>query len=118
MVIVSTVVNYDVSLSDQTIAVDSIGYDDNVSFKDIKSVKLTNEPFDGIRTNGYGGFSHSYGTFNFDGYGDVRFYSTNENPYHIIVEQKESIEPKYLIFNLETPEQTNVIYESIQQNIE
>ena len=118
VVIVSTVVNYDVSLSDQTIAVDSIGYDDNVSFKDIKSVKLTNEPFDGIRTNGYGGFSHSYGTFNFDGYGDVRFYSTNENPYHIIVEQKESIEPKYLIFNLETPEQTNVIYESIQQNIE
>lgn len=118
MAIASTVINYDVSLTNQEIVIDSVGYDDTIQLTDIQSVKLSDEPLDGIRVHGYGGFSYNYGVFNFEDYGNARFYSTNENPYHIIIEQKEDINPEHLIFNLATPEETNQLYEQIQQNME
>lgn len=117
MVLVMSTTSFDVTIEEKGIAIEAPLYDSQILVEDIERVELTQTSLKGTRTNGYGGQDRAYGHFTLEKYGPVKLYVYPNNPYHIDVLLNEDNNPRWIIFNEPTREETEALYEEIQSEI-
>lgn len=105
--------SFEMIIEPKSIQIEAPMYGVELAFDEIESIELSQKSLDGRRTNGYGGMEKSFGFFNLDHYGPVKLYTYSENPYHIDILLKNDHNPQWIIFNQQTPEETETIYSEL-----
>ena len=119
----SEISNSSISFSNDSpnISISSFPYSYELDYKDIESIKLTNEPISfKIRTNGMATDTKCIGNFKSDKYGKCRVYlyfkNKDDNPPYIVVKLKNS-KFDYLIYNTKDSQSTKEVYTTIKNKI-
>lgn len=105
------------SADSPNISISSFPYSYELDYKDIESIKLTNEPISfKIRTNGMATDTKCIGNFKSDKYGKCRVYlyfkDEDDNPTYIVAKLKNS-KFDYLIYNTKDEKNTKEIYSKL-----
>ena len=103
------------------INISSFPYSYELDYKDIESIKLTNEPISfKLRTNGMATDTKCIGNFKSDKYGKCRVYlyfkNKDDNPPYIVVKLKNS-KFDYLIYNTKDSQSTKEVYTTLKNKI-
>ena len=119
----SEISNSSISFSNDSpnISISSFPYSYELDYKDIESIKLTNEPISfKIRTNGMATDTKCIGNFKSDKYGKCRVYlyfkNKDDNPPYIVVKLKNS-KFDYLIYNTKDSQSTKEVYTTLKNKI-
>lgn len=119
----SEISNTSISFSNDSpnISISSFPYSYELDYKDIESIKLTNEPISfKIRTNGMATDTKCIGNFKSDKYGKCRVYlyfkNKDDNPPYIVVKLKNS-KFDYLIYNTKDSQSTKEVYTTLKNKI-
>lgn len=119
LMIPSEISNSSISFSADSpnISISSFPYSYELDYKDIESIKLTNEPISfKIRTNGMATDTKCIGNFKSDKYGKCRVYlyfkDEDDNPTYIVAKLKNS-KFDYLIYNTKDEKNTKEIYSKL-----
>lgn len=119
----SEISNSSISFSKDSpnISISSFPYSYELDYKDIESIKLTNEPISfKIRTNGMATDTKCIGNFKSDKYGKCRVYlyfkNKDDNPPYIVVKLKNS-KFDYLIYNTKDSQSTKEVYTTLKNKI-
>ncbi|HHV65378.1 MAG TPA: hypothetical protein GXX46_09955 [Peptococcaceae bacterium] len=105
--------DYVIAENGSQITFDAAMYDLSVEKSQIVSMSIIEDLPKGTRTNGYGGANKSFGHFYLEGYGKCMLYVYNQVGKFIVLEL-EGDNPRYVIVNGKTPEETEALYQSIQ----
>lgn len=106
---------FSVEVQDGQLQMDAPFYDLTLTPEEVESVELVGTlPANGMRTNGYGGVSKSYGHFRFDGYGACMLYVYNDTGTYVCL-RLSGDDPAYVFLNAETSEATRALYAEIKQ---
>lgn len=115
----SEISNSSISFSNDSpnISISSFPYSYELDYKDIESIKLTNEPISfKIRTNGMATDTKCIGNFKSDKYGKCRVYlyfkDEDDTPTYIVAKLKNS-KFDYLIYNTKDEKNTKEIYSKL-----
>lgn len=124
LMIPSEISNSSISFSADSpnISISSFPYSYELDYKDIESIKLTNEPISfKIRTNGMATDTKCIGNFKSDKYGKCRVYlyfkDEDDNPTYIVAKLKNS-KFDYLIYNTKDEKNTKEIYSNLINKID
>ena len=119
----SEISNSSISFSNDSpnISISSFPYSYELDYKDIESIKLTNEPISfTLRTNGMATDTKCIGNFKSDKYGKCRVYlyfkNKDDNPPYIVVKLKNS-KFDYLIYNTKDSQSTKEVYTTLKNKI-
>ena len=119
LMIPSEISNSSISFSADSpnISISSFPYSYELDYKDIESIKLTNEPISfKIRTNGMATDTKCIGNFKSDKYGKCRVYlyfkDEDDTPTYIVAKLKNS-KFDYLIYNTKDEKNTKEIYSNL-----
>lgn len=112
-VLIMTLINFQINITADTVAVQAPMYGFEVPLADIERIELTQSGLDGNRTNGYGGQDKSYGYFTLENYGSTRLFVYTENDWHIDILLDASYDPQWLIYNEQTLEETEAVYQEL-----
>lgn len=119
LMIPSEISNSSISFSADSpnISISSFPYSYELDYKDIESIKLTNEPISfKIRTNGMATDTKCIGNFKSDKYGKCRVYlyfkDEDDTPTYIVAKLKNS-KFDYLIYNTKDEKNTKEIYSKL-----
>ena len=119
----SEISNSSISFSNDSpnISISSFPYSYELDYKDIESIKLTNEPISfKLRTNGMATDTKCIGNFKSDKYGKCRVYlyfkNKDDNPPYIVVKLKNS-KFDYLIYNTKDSQSTKEVYTTLKNKI-
>lgn len=119
LMIPSEISNSSISFSNDSpnISISSFPYSYELDYKDIESIKLTNEPISfKIRTNGMATDTKCIGNFKSDKYGKCRVYlyfkDEDDTPTYIVAKLKNS-KFDYLIYNTKDEKNTKEIYSKL-----
>lgn len=119
LMIPSEISNSSISFSNDSpnISISSFPYSYELDYKDIESIKLTNEPISfKIRTNGMATDTKCIGNFKSDKYGKCRVYlyfkDEDDTPTYIVAKLKNS-KFDYLIYNTKDEKNTKEIYSNL-----
>lgn len=119
----SEISNSSISFSNDSpnISISSFPYSYELDYKDIESIKLTNEPISfTLRTNGMATDTKCIGNFKSDKYGKCRVYlyfkNKYDNPPYIVVKLKNS-KFDYLIYNTKDSQSTKEVYTTLKNKI-
>ena len=85
--------------------------DITVPFNEITSMDLRDEMNYGVRTWGYGGIRYAGGTFHNKEFGSYKISVDNKVKKFIVIRHAKGI----LVFNVDTPEATMMMYEGIRK---
>ena len=120
----SEISNSSISFSNDSpnISISSFPYSYELDYKDIESIKLTNEPISfKIRTNGMATDTKCIGNFKSDKYGKCRVYlyfdGEDNNPKYIVMKLKNN-KFDYLIYNTKDDKNTEKVYSKLQKNLD
>jgi hypothetical protein len=103
-----------VNLNDNAIKIEaSYWKDQNISFKDIKSVSYSEDLSVGRRTNGFGSLKLNEGHFNNSLFGDYILYSYTKCKSYIVIKTNSDI----YVVNGKSSEDTKKLYEEINERI-
>lgn len=106
--------DYRVTVRGDVVAIDAAMYDMTIHRDEVVSVSELQQLPQGMRTNGFGGASQSYGHFNMDGYGACMLYVYNRVQPYIVVRLKGS-GTACVILNGKTAAQTQTLYQTLSQ---
>lgn len=119
LMVPSEISNSSISFSNDSpnISISSFPYSYELDYKDIESIKLTNEPISfKIRTNGMATDTKCIGNFKSDKYGKCRVYlyfkDEDDTPTYIVAKLKNS-KFDYLIYNTKDEKNTKEIYSKL-----
>lgn len=119
LMVPSEISNSSISFSNDSpnISISSFPYSYELDYKDIESIKLTNEPISfKIRTNGMATDTKCIGNFKSDKYGKCRVYlyfkDEDDTPTYIVAKLKNS-KFDYLIYNTKDEKNTKEIYSNL-----
>ena len=119
LMVPSEISNSSISFSADSpnISISSFPYSYELDYKDIESIKLTNEPISfKIRTNGIATDTKCIGNFKSDKYGKCRVYlyfkDEDDTPTYIVAKLKNS-KFDYLIYNTKDEKNTKEIYSKL-----
>ena len=123
LMVPSEISNSSISFSNDSpnISISSFPYSYELDYKDIESIKLTNEPISfKLRTNGMATDTKCIGNFKSDKYGKCRVYlyfkNKDDNPPYIVVKLKNS-KFDYLIYNTKDSQSTKEVYTTLKNKI-
>ncbi|HHX69008.1 MAG: PH domain-containing protein [Miniphocaeibacter sp.] len=108
--------DYNYDLNNSYLKVSSNLYSDEIKLRDIENIefKEIKEFPKGYRSNGVGTAKQNYGSFKYEGWGNVRLYSYNDNSFYILVDTSS----KKYIFNEKTKKETEELFNSIREKLE
>lgn len=106
--------DYVIAENGSQITIDAAMYDLSIEKDSIVSVSTLDSLPRASRTNGFGGASKSYGHFYVEGYGKSMMYVYNQVGKFIVLEL-DGDDPAYVIVNSKTLEDTEALYQSIEQ---
>ena len=120
----SEISNSSISFSNDSpnISISSFPYSYELDYKDIESIKLTNEPISfTLRTNGMATDTKCIGNFKSDKYGKCRVYlyfkDEDDTPTYIVAKLKNS-KFDYLIYNTKDEKNTKEVYTTLKNKID
>ncbi len=106
--------DYEYKIEGDQISIDAPMYGMVMEKGEVAEITETHNLPQGVRMNGYGGINKSYGNFYLDGYGSVKLFSYNDVPLYVVIERKDG-EPKYVIFNEKTKEETELLLKDVRE---
>lgn len=117
VVLVMSAATFDVQIAEEGVAIEVPLYESYIPVEEIERAELTQTSLEGTRTNGYGGQDKAYGYFTLEEYGLVKLYIYPDNPHHIDLLLNSDENPRWIIFNEPTVEETEALYEEIQREL-
>lgn len=116
-IVMFSISEFEMSVEADSFEVHAPIYGVEIDYDQIESIELSQEPLEGIRTNGFGGFEKRFGYFNMDGYGPARLYDfSTDHSYHVDILLIEGKSPRWIIFNQLTEEDTKALYDELITN--
>lgn len=103
---------YGFTVNASGIEIDAAMYDINITKEQVASISVINTLPKASRTNGYGGINKSFGHFSIDGYGKCMLYVYKDVDQYIVIDLIDS-NPAYVIFNDNSLEKTEALYQNI-----
>ena len=110
--IIGNMQDYQIHFQESGIYIDAPMYDMTFEKEQLHAVTVIDSLPVGTRTNGYGGSNKSFGHFSLNGYGHCMLYIYNNVDRYIVVELKGA-SPGYVIINGKTKEETEILYQTI-----
>lgn len=114
LVMAGEFLDYEVVQEGRSISIQAPFYDTSFDIEGMEEVELLEDLPKGIRTNGFGGVTKSFGYFTIEGYGPVRLYAYNDVDPVIYIKLREG---KSLFVNGKTLEDTQRLYEFFKERL-